>query len=424
LPPKPQNTLHSGEDATDGERVLVIIGTGHVASHPLPDGTTLVVGRDEDCDVCLAHPKISRRHASFHGGPPLAVEDLGSTNGLRIEGTRAEPGSTSPLRPGQSVQVGPFVAMVVHQTPDPTGMPLASIAIQDPTPVGVPEVVERVAQSGVSVLITGETGAGKEVLARTIHELSGRKGTFVGINCAALGENLLESELFGYERGAFTGANISKPGLFEVAAGGTVLLDEIGELSGALQAKLLRVLETRQVYRLGGVKPVALDARFLAATHRDLAADIPSGRFRSDLYFRVNGITLTIAPLRHRRKDIPALAEKLMRGMPGATGKAISAAALDLLTRHAWPGNVRELRTVLERALLLCTGAEIQSAHIVFDRVKVETNAGDELEEEVAAAAASCRGNVTEMAKTLKTSRSQVRRLVARFRIDLDRFRT
>src|SRR5262249_32937596 len=147
------------------------------------------------------------------------------------------------------------------------------------------------------ILISGETGVGKEVLARTIHELSGRTGQFVAINCASLSEALLESELFGHERGSFTGAATAKPGLFEVAGGGTVFLDEIGELPPGLQAKLLRVLETRTVYRVGGVKPVSLDVRFVAATHRDLAREVQRGGFRRDLYFRVNGIVLAIAPL-------------------------------------------------------------------------------------------------------------------------------
>ncbi len=229
------------------------------------------------------------------------------------------------------------------------------------------EVVERVAQAAVSVLIVGETGVGKEVLARTVHELSRRKGQLVAINCASLSESLLESELFGHERGAFTGAVAGKPGLFEVAAGGTVFLDEIGELPASLQAKLLRVLETRTVYRVGGVKPVSLEVRFIAATHRKLGEEVARGAFRQDLYFRVNGITLSILPLRKRRDAIPRLATSfLAEATAGREPPRIGPAALALLMGYDWPGNVRELRTVMERAAILCDGGEVRPAHLLI----------------------------------------------------------
>jgi DNA-binding NtrC family response regulator len=411
----------------------VVVGEGHIGNYPLPDGVTLTVGRDPACEIPLVHAKISRRHARFRGGKVIEVEDLGSTNGIRVGGRRLAAGARVELRPGESVQLGPFIAValaVPSEASSDTPM-LAAISVTDPTPDGVPEIAARVAQSGVSVLITGETGAGKEVLARTLHQLSGRKGAFVAVNCATLSETLLESELFGHERGAFTGATGAKPGLFEVAAGGTVLLDEIGELPPALQPRLLRVLETRQAYRIGGVKPVTLDVRFLSATHKDLSQEVAEGRFRLDLFFRINGITLAISPLRERRDAIAALATELLDGAARASGKdppRLGAAAVTALVRHDWPGNVRELRTVIDRALLLANGEEIRAAHILFDRwpgepAPAHATDGDDARARLAAAAARHHGNVTNMAQSLGTSRSQVLRLVRKLGIDLDRYR-
>ncbi len=425
-----ETTLESGGIASvRAGRYLLVVGEGYFGTHPLPEGKSLLLGRDPSCDVPLAHQKISRRHARVDGGPPLEVEDLGSMNGIRIGGERVAAGAKAPLRPGESFQLGPFVAVVLDATPEASANApfLAAIPVMDPTPNGVPEVVARMAQGTVSVLIHGETGVGKEVLARTLHELSGRTGRFVAVNCAALSESLLESELFGHERGAFTGATVAKPGLFEVAAGGTVLLDEIGEMPAVLQSKLLRVLEVREVYRLGGVKPVTLDVRFLSATNRDLATEVAEGRFRRDLYFRVNGITLAIQPLRERRDAIAGLAATLLAELGGASGKPaprLGSSALAALARHGWPGNVRELRTVMERAILMANGEEISAGHILFDRLPSTAVADSTGEEQrFLATVTAHKGNVTLIARALGTSRTQVRRLVKRYRIDLDQFR-
>jgi two-component system response regulator AtoC len=217
-------------------------------------------------------------------------------------------------------------------------------------------------------LILGETGVGKEVLAEEIHRRSGRKGRFVPLNCAALTETLLESELFGHEKGAFTGAIASKQGLFETADGGTVFLDEVGDLPPATQVKLLRVLEERKVLRVGGLSARSVDVRFIAATHRDVEQDANRGRFRSDLYYRLNGITLTVPPLRQRRADIVPLAERFLlatsHGLKRATPPAISAEARAVLVDYAWPGNIRELRNVIERGVLLCDGDELLPMHL------------------------------------------------------------
>lgn len=228
-------------------------------------------------------------------------------------------------------------------------------------------LARRVAVSDCTVLISGESGTGKEVLARFIHRCSPRsQHPFVAVNCAAIPENMLEAMLFGHERGAFTGAHSSHAGKFEQAQHGTLLLDEVTEMPLALQAKLLRVLQEREVERLGGRSPVALDVRVLATTNRNLRAEVAAGRFREDLYYRLNVFPLTTAPLRERRDDVLPLAMRLLtlRCQAGARIPALSADAAHLLLTHSWPGNVRELDNVMQRALILCNGAVIEPEHI------------------------------------------------------------
>jgi DNA-binding NtrC family response regulator/pSer/pThr/pTyr-binding forkhead associated (FHA) protein len=242
------------------------------------------------------------------------------------------------------------------QTPVPALAP-APIAI-DPAMKRVYALVERVADAAMTVMILGETGVGKELVAEAIHHRSSRHARpFIKLNCAALTESLLESELFGHERGAFTGADKRKIGYFEAAAGGTLFLDEIGEIPTALQSKLLRVLERKVIIRVGGTEEVPVDARLVAATHRDLEAEAQAGRFRQDLLFRVCGFTLVIPPLRDRPSEIMPLAERFARLTAAEQGRptpSFSPAACAALTTHPWPGNVRELRNAIERALVLC----------------------------------------------------------------------
>ena len=229
------------------------------------------------------------------------------------------------------------------------------------------DLARRVAASDCTVLIAGESGTGKEVLARFIHRNSPRADrAFVAVNCAAIPENMLEAILFGYERGAFTGAHAAHPGKFEQAQGGTLLLDEVTEMPLGLQAKLLRVLQEREVERLGGRTPVALDVRVLATTNRNLRAEVAAGRFREDLYYRLNVFPLTTAPLRERRDDVLPLAMHVLnaRCRPGERIPALSAEAAHILLTHAWPGNVRELDNVMQRALILANGPVIQAENI------------------------------------------------------------
>ncbi len=235
-------------------------------------------------------------------------------------------------------------------------------------------ILRRVAAGVINVLVLGETGVGKDVLARRIHELSPRaKMPLVSINCGALSESLLEGELFGHEKGAFTGALHAKEGLLESANGGTVLLDEVGEMPLALQVKLLRVLEQREVMRVGAVRPRIIDVRFLAATNRNLENEIVAGRFRQDLYFRLNGISLSLPPLRERVEEIGPLAvafiDQVCRAMQRRTRPHIAPDAMDTMLRYQWPGNIRELRNVIERAVLLCTGELIAREHLPVEKM-------------------------------------------------------
>ncbi len=227
----------------------------------------------------------------------------------------------------------------------------------------ISELAPLVAASSSTVLINGETGTGKELLARAIHGMSKRAAKpFVAINCGALPDTLLESELFGYRKGAFTGATQDKPGLFARAAAGTLFLDEIGDISPALQIRLLRVLQEHTYEPLGGTRAVSTDARVIAATHRDLAELVKNGRFREDLYYRINVIRLELPPLRRRKEDIPLLVEHFIERFNRLQQKniaGIAPAALELLFAHDWPGNVRELENVIERAFVICTGDRI-----------------------------------------------------------------
>jgi len=332
----------------------------------------IVIGRAASCDVRVDHPALSRRHAILRLGPPPTVEDLASTNGTRVGGVICR-GEQRALRASDSFHIGPFSFVVVsgaNRRDVVSASGSDRLCVIDPTPEAITPVVREVAAGTTNVLILGETGVGKEVLADTLHQLSARPGPLMRINCAALSESLLESELFGHERGAFTGATARKSGLLEAAEAGTVFLDEIGELPLAIQAKLLRAIEQREVTRIGATRPIAIDARFIAATNRDLPAEVETGRFRRDLFFRLDGVTLVVPPLRERSHMVAPLAlgflERLTR-MGGGT-KRLTAEAIAALEAYAWPGNVRELRAVIERARLLARSDDIRASDLAFAR--------------------------------------------------------
>jgi two-component system, NtrC family, response regulator AtoC len=500
---EPSATLQESiyDDVAPGtqSRLKLLVFSGEsVTTQVLPSSGELVIGRSEECHLQVDVPALSRRHALLRMGPPLTVEDLGSSNGTRLRGRKLEAGERAQVAQGDAIEVGPVtlvvqraaqasvtgrprrvwthtyfegrieeecaraevsgvpftvlrvrlegaaspavvqevmaeqfqptdviaaygpgeyeavvfggrgasVAKKLAEALEKRGAPVrvghavygpdgndpdrlfgeacarlesttgpfdtdevtqntpAGIVVKDPQMETLHALVKRVATSDIPVLLLGETGVGKEVFAEAVHTHSPRKrGPFLRLNCAALTETLLESELFGHEKGAFTGAVKAKAGLLESASGGTVLLDEIGEMPVSTQAKLLRVLEQKEVIRVGDVKPKAIDVRFIAATHRDLEAHIEKGTFRKDLYFRLNGVTLVIPPLRERQGEIESMAKHFISRAAKQFHKSpeptLSPDALAMMKAYAWPGNLREMRNVLERATLLCNGSVI-----------------------------------------------------------------
>ena len=375
---KRTHTRPAASRSAEGPLQLVVLGAGVVHHHALPASGRVSIGRSDRADVFIDEPSISRRHALLHIGPPLAIEDLDSANGTRVGSERLASRQPVAIAVNQPIDLG--TATIVIQT-RPVPLPVdgrdaaaliaAAHATAQPTMEQLHRLVDRIAGGDINVLILGETGVGKEVMAERVHRQSPRAALpFLQLNCAALSEALLETELFGHERGAFTGAVAAKAGLLETADGGTVFLDEIGDLPPAIQVKLLRVIEERRMRRVGAVKVRAIDVRFIAATNRDLATDVALGRFREDLYYRLNGITLSIPPLRARVDELPALARELVAAACRRAGRPplrLAPDAMAALVGHPWPGNIRELRNVVERAVLLAGDGPIQPFHLTLE---------------------------------------------------------
>ena len=301
------------------------------------------------------------------------------------------------------------------------------------------DAIDKVADTRSTVLITGESGTGKELVAKALHEQSGRKDKpFIKINCAAIPKNLMESEMFGYEKGAFTGANTSKPGRFELADGGTLFLDEIGEIPVEMQVKLLRAIQESEFERVGGIKTLKVDVRLITATNRDLEKEVKEGNFREDLYYRLNVVPLKLPPLRERKGDIPLLVRHIIGKFNDEHKKTIEGVAdeaLGLLCERSWPGNIRELENVLERTILFCSGSRIEASDLPVEQSgetpRVDTGGeaatvsesltGDTSLKEIVRAKTSevekelitqaldeTGGNVTQAAKLLKISRKSL----------------
>jgi DNA-binding NtrC family response regulator len=328
------------------------------------------LGKDPTCDAPIDDPFVSARHARITAfGGRWLLQDLESTNGTFISGARV---SRAELPFGVPVHLGDAeIVLEPRDAPEPPrAETFEGMLSRDPAMRQVFELVERVGASDAAVTILGETGTGKELVARALHARSSRNdGPFVPVNCSAIAESLIESELFGHEKGAFSGADRMRKGAFEEADRGSIFLDEIGELPLDLQPKLLRVLELGEVKRVGASRPITVNVRIVAATHRDLRAAVRAGKFREDLYYRLCVVPITVPPLRQRKGDVRALADAfLQRASPRGLVLRWAPDALAKLEGYDWPGNVRQLRNVVQRALLFRgEGPVVPAAAVTFE---------------------------------------------------------
>jgi DNA-binding NtrC family response regulator len=391
------------------------------------------VGRDADNDIVISGSAASRRHARIEKrGGALAVLDLGSKNGVFVDGARV---NVAPLVPGALLRVGDWVA-IVHESAGQAGDSVRELfgGMVGSAALGrALDVARLAAPSGLPILIGGETGTGKELVARAVHAASGRRGEFVAVNCAALTESLLDAELFGHERGAFTGADRARDGWVRQADGGTLFLDEIGELSPSGQAKLLRALEQREVTPVGSSRGVPVDLRVVAATHRDLARLVSENGFRADLYARLEGATVQLPPLSGRRQDIMELFLRFAESALGRPSPRLSSRFVERLLWYDWPRNVRELRHVAEKMAVLCAGEPEWRRRHLSELLPVSAarpavvpsplEAPGTHERDVKAALAACGGNVSSAARRLGVSKQSVYRWITAHGIELEELR-
>jgi DNA-binding NtrC family response regulator len=367
----PQTQAHASDDAhavdvhdasfTERRCELIVLNGLHAGQRVSLDHTTFTVGKGDDCGLVLADPTVSRNHFAIEQtGGAFIIRDRGSMNGTWIEDLRIR---EAWLRPGTVIRAGEVqlrfdpVFKPIDIAPSPVdrfgSLVGASVRMRQ-----IFALLERIAKTEATVVIFGETGTGKSAVAQAIHDASPRRsGPFVTVDCGAIAENLIESELFGHEKGAFTGATGMRKGALERAQGGTLFIDELVDLRMDLQPRLLRVLEEREVRRVGGNEAIKLDVRVVAASRFDLWREVEAKRFREDLYFRLAVFTLPLPSLRERAEDIPLLARAIARGLPQGEAllRRFTDGVMNNLKRHPFPGNVRELRNVLERAATLDT---------------------------------------------------------------------
>jgi DNA-binding NtrC family response regulator len=352
---------------------LTVIHQDAVQMTPLPRGARVVLGRDAHAEIRLVDEGLSREHAVFRrDGDRLFLADLDSKNGTYVNGRRVK--GERELRHGDEVRAADALVHVVLIAPLDTAPPPAppadgtdvsgEIIIREPCMLQIHELCARLAQGFTSVLVLGETGVGKEVIARDIHRSSPqRDGPFVAVNCPAIPESVAETELFGCEKGAFTGAGERRIGYIEAAHGGTLFLDEVTDLPLPIQAKLLRVLDTRRLARLGSTREIEVDVRFVSATNRDVEERLAAGLLRRDLYFRLSQFVVFVPPLRARPSEIPLLVASFARRMAQRVGRPVpqfTPEALRYLVEQPWPGNIRALRNTVERAVVLASEKRIE----------------------------------------------------------------
>jgi DNA-binding NtrC family response regulator len=422
---------------------------------PLPVDGIISVGRATGNTIVLDEPAVSGQHAVLSSdAQQVTVEHTGDQGDTFLARNSAiAAGAAAPLvllakhRPvpiaiGDSLRIGAAVLSLEASAASSSGATSATApplspaetpaVVMAPAMLKAYELVTRAAATELPVLILGETGVGKDVMARAVHERSPRsRGPFTVLNCAALTETLIESELFGHEKGAFTGAHVLKPGLLEASAGGTLFLDEIGELPLTTQAKLLRSIEDRKVLRVGAVQAHRVDVRFVSATNRDLLRRVRDGKFRGDLYYRISGVVVKVPPLRDRPGEVAPLARALATRFCLGLGQPVPAfepAAIEILERYPWPGNVRELKNVVERAVILAGSEPITAQHVQLDAEhdgrQPAPRAGGALptpegaeRARIIAALEQCGGNQTRAARLLGISRSALVHRLDRFRL-------
>jgi len=358
-------TRAAGPTEGPPDELVLIVVTGKSRGARLPVGDRVRIGKAPDNDLVLPDDTVSRHHCELTRSPTgIQIKDLGSTNHTKVGTTTV---NEATITPGATLTVGD-VEVILRSEPNRAHI-LPSEASEFGEALGPSlamrtlfGVLEHIAGTDAPVLLEGETGTGKDVLARSIHKKSKRESQpFVVVDCGAVSYNLIESELFGHERGAFTGAVATRQGAFETAGAGTVFLDEVGELPLDVQPKLLRVLENGDYRRVGGNRNMKAQARVIAATKRNLKEEVERGKFREDLYFRLAVVPIYVPPLRQRREDVPMLVEHFLdvakKRDPNAANVRLNKETVAALAAHDWPGNVRELRNVLDRAIYIATAS-------------------------------------------------------------------
>lgn len=413
----PRNTQRLEGSATVASCWTILVGTGTEARRMVVRDRPLRVGSGSDNDLVLHDPTVSARHCRFEPtGDALVLRDLDSTNGTHVHGMRVQ---RVEVATGTRIRVGrtDLCVLAAERRHDQTRSPLvaASSAMQQ-------VLVEAQGFAALSwpVLVLGPSGAGKEEIAAAIHRGGKRaKGPFVAVNAGGLPRELIESELFGHERGAFTGAVGQRRGAFEQAQGGTLLLDEIGELPLDMQTRLLRVLETWQIRRVGGESTIQLDVRLVCATHRDLSQMVAAGTFRQDLFYRLTRLVVRVSPLSSRADDILPLAEHFLASLEGEIGpRALSTAAARRLLAHNWPGNARELRNVLCGAAALTPASvlDVKDVDLAIRRMSSPAEADESDDMVIQRALEAYGGNMSAASRALAIPRSTLRDRLARTR--------